>query len=274
MYFGRFLFLPIAATLVLGESAETTAPSLVARSVTAMDANWEQAPNYSFVERDLSGKKDAEWRSKTFEVTMIDGSPYRRLLAVNDHPVASAVAAEEKRKLEAETQKRQNESTQQRSRRLEKYRKERTQDQAMMQNMAQAFTFRPAGEEVVDGHPCLVFDAEPKREYRPPNRETKVFTGMRGRLWIDKAQHQWVKVEAEVFKSVSFYGFFAKVGPGTRFELEQEPVSGEIWLPKHFKVQVKASALGFIDESSSEDETYRDYRPIAGNSAQMRTTRP
>jgi len=47
--------------------------------------------------------------------------------------------------------------------------------------------------------------------------------GMTGHLWIDQRDSQWVRVEAEVVRPVSFFGFFAKVGKGTRFLLEQEP---------------------------------------------------
>jgi hypothetical protein len=74
-------------------------------------------------------------------------------------------------------------------------------------------------------------------------------------------------VKAEVFKSVNFYGFIAKVGPGTRILLEQEPVADNLWLPKRFNMQVKASALGFFDESSTDDETYREYKPVPKTSA-------
>jgi hypothetical protein len=86
---------------------------------------------------------------------------------------------------------------------------------------------------------------------------------MRGTLWIDKQTYQWVKVEAQVVNPVSFYGFLAKVGPGTRFELEQEPVADNLWLPKHFSVRVNATALmGLFNENSTDDETYRNYRPM------------
>jgi hypothetical protein len=58
------------------------------------------------------------------------------------------------------------------------------------------------------------------------------------------------------------YGIIAKVGPGTHFFLEQAPIAGNLWLPIHFSVSVKASALGFINENSNDDETYRDYKPM------------
>ena len=76
-----------------------------------------------------------------------------------------------------------------------------------------------------------------------------------------------MRVKAEVFKPVSFLGFIAKVGPGTAILLEQEPVADNLWLPKRFSMHVKASALGFFDESSTDDETYREYKPIPKASA-------
>ena len=107
-----------------------------------------------------------------------------------------------------------------------------------------------------------MLNATPKPGYVPLNHEGKVLMGMKGKLWIDQATYQWVKVEAQVVRPVSFFGFFARVGPGTRFVLEQEPVNDNLWLPKHFSVNVVASAFGFIDERSTEDDTYRDYRPM------------
>jgi hypothetical protein len=191
------------------------------------------------------------------------------LIAVDDRPLSSGDQAEEKRKLGREIEKRQHESSREQKRRIAKYQKERRQDYAMLLDMVQVFDFQPAGEENIDGHDCWVFDATPKRGYQPKDRETKVLAGMRGRLWIDKTQNQWVRVRAEVVKPVSFLGFVAKVGPGTRFLLEQEPVADNLWLPKHFSVQVKASAFGFINENSTDDETYREYKPMPRTSAKV-----
>ena len=140
--------------------------------------------------------------------------------------------------------------------------RERGQDHAMMKEMVEAFDFTPAGEEHLAGREVWVLNATPKPGYVPHNHEGRVLMGMKGKLWIDQATYQWVKVDAQVVRPVSFFGFFARVGPGTRFVLEQEPVNDNLWLPKHFSVNVVASALGFIDESSIEDDTYRDYRPM------------
>jgi hypothetical protein len=256
-----FLVLGIAIGCASAAATQPDAAEIIHRSVQNIEADWKQAPGYSFVERDIEGKHHATPTIKTYEVLMIDGSQYNRLTAIDDRPLSSSEQAEEEKKLRAEILKRGRESDRERHRRVARFLKERDQDHAMLKEMVDAFDFRPTGEANVNGHDCWVFEAEPKPGYQPKTRETKVLSGMKGRLWIDKSQYQWVSVQAEVMHSVSMYGI-AKVGPGTHFFLEQAPVAGNLWLPIHFSVSVKASALGFINEDSVDDETYRQYKPM------------
>ena len=128
-----------------------------------------------------------------------------------------------------------------------------------MSQMAIAFTFHLAGEENVAGRPAYVLIASPKPGYRPINRQAKVLIGMQGKMLIDKHEFHWAKVEAEVIHPVTFAGFLARVGPGTRFELEKEPVNGTlrgtIWQPKRFEVHVAASVL-FWQRNSTTIDTF------------------
>ncbi|MFZ0537399.1 MAG: hypothetical protein WAM47_11070, partial [Candidatus Sulfotelmatobacter sp.] len=95
-------------------------------------------------------------------------------------------------------------------------------------------------------------------DYRPPNMETEALTGMEGKLWIDRASFQWVKVEAQVMHPVSIAGFLAQVEPGTHFELEKQPVAPDIWLPRHFAMKAHAKILFVIPHRDQEDDTYFD----------------
>jgi len=133
-----------------------------------------------------------------------------------------------------------------------------------MVQMTKAFQYKLLGNETVRGHKCYVIQATPKPGYAPPNRETRVLTGMRGKMWIDADQFQWVKVEAEVFRPVAFGLFIAHVQPGTEFNLEDEPVADGVWLPSHFSTRVKARVLGLWSRNSHDDETYTEYRPMSG----------
>jgi hypothetical protein len=255
-----FLALAVFPAILLAQPPD--AREIVRRSVAAQTADWNAAPNYSFVERDTVAKHGAA-TSKTYEVLMIEGSQYNKLIAAGGRPLLHGEQADEDRKLQQEIQRRKRESPSARARRVAKYERERQQDHAMMLEMGEGFSFKLAGSEKVDGHDTWVLDATPKPGYQPKTRDTKVLTGMKGKLWVDKEQYHWVKVEAEVFKPVSFYGFLAKVGPGTRFVLENEPVDGGVWLPKHFAVKVNSTTFGFINHDSDNDETYRDYQSNA-----------
>jgi hypothetical protein len=271
---GRVLLLTaIALRLCLAQATAPDPQEIVRNSVDEIREDWAEAPRYSYLERDVDSKRNAPAMARTYRVLMIDGSPYNLVTAVNDQPLGSAEKAAEQRKLEREIEKRRNESDRERRRRVVKYDKERDHDHAMLQDMVNAFEFHLAGEAQVDGHASWVLDAEPKPGFEPSNHEGKVLKGMKGRLWIDKATNQWVKVHAEVVKPVTFYGFLAKVGPGTEFDLEQEPVANGLWLPKAFAVRVKATALGLFSENSNENETYRDYQPMPQASALLQSTK-
>jgi hypothetical protein len=240
--------------------------AIVGKSVLVNNVDWNAQPEYSFHRDDVKGRHDLVNLNRTdqcrvYEITTIEGSPYERLVAINNHPLSSAQQREEQSKLDRETLRRQRETARERKSRLASYGDERAEQHMLMQQLVAAFAFELVGEEQLDGIACYVLDAKPNAEYRPPVEKARVLTGMKGRLWIDKAQYHWVRVEAEVTKPVEFGFFIAKVKPGTTFELRQAPVGG-VWLPKSFLETVNASVLGFYGFQTREETYYSDYRQV------------
>lgn len=235
-----------------------TVEEIVERSVENSNADWAAAPQFSFTEKDVI-TKGGKRTVKTYQVLTIEGSPYNKLLAVNDEKLTPAEAASEQRKLQGEINRRHAETRSVRQKRIAEYQQERRQNHALMQEMVKAFKFKLLGEDTVSGRRCFVLDATPRAAYQPTSRDTKVLKGMRGKMWIDMEQYQWVKVHAEVFQPVAFGLFIAHVQPGTDFLLEQEPVQGNIWLPTHFVSHVKAEVMVWA-HNSVDDETYSGYR--------------
>ncbi len=264
----------LLACFCLPATAGLDVVALVSKSVAQTERNWREAPNYVHTEHDIQEKLDGKGQSKTrvdktYEVYVIDGSQYNRLLAVNGKPLAPEADRAEQARMKAETERRLHESPSQRAKRVAKYERERSQDQAMMREMASAFDWKLAGEDQVNGRAAYVLEATPKRGYVSKMRDLKVLTGMKGKLWIDKAESQWVKVEAEVVRPVSFYAV-ATVSPGTKFILEQEPVGEGLWMPKHFAVRVNSSVL-FFARNSNDDERYSGYKRTSGQEARTKT---
>lgn len=261
--------------LACGSMAVLASPpdarELMSRAVKVTEANWIQAPGYSFTRSDVKTKHDAAPVRNRYEVLMIEGSPYLKLIAQDGQPLSGTQAEAQEQSYQREISRRQHESPRERRKRIEKFTADRNRDHALLMELCDAFDYTVAGEESLGGRDVWVLHGTPKRDYVPKNREGKVLAGMEVTFWIDKQTYQWPRIEAEVKTPVSFYGAIGKVDPGTRFLLEQEPVSKDLWLPKHFQVHVIATALGFINEDSSSEETYTNYRqagPEAAASAQ------
>ncbi len=250
------LLLLLSSAMVWSQTPD--AKEIVRRSVIANESDWRILPQFAHNETDVE-LKDGKRTTKTYEQTMIDGSPYQRLTAINGQPLPPDKQKEEDAKYRKEIEKRQNESASERASRVAKFKQERASDHLLMNEMVNAFDFTLAGEDKVNGHPVWVLDATPKAGYRPVNSDAKVLTGMKGRLWIDKTGYHWVRVSADVTTPVTMR-HIAKVGPGTRFTFEQEPVAGgQYWLPRHFLQEVNAKVLGIAKYGSRDEEFYSNY---------------
>jgi hypothetical protein len=239
--------------LVLG--AQPDLLSIIQKSVAANQMDWNAALNYSFQETDRD-----KGSSKTYQVEMVEGSPYQTLIALNGKPLRSAERVEQAGRRQKLIAQRQTESSVDKQRRIAKYEADRRQEHLLMQQLTEAFRFTYIGERIINGFSVFVLRATPLRGYQPPNMEPQVLPGMQGQLWIDKKTFQWVKVTARVIRPVSIEGILAQVEPGTYFELEKTPVAAGVWLPKHFVMKSHSKILFMIGHNTQADESYFDYK--------------
>jgi hypothetical protein len=249
---------------LISASPQDNVASIIQRSVEANNRDWAAAPKFDYSERERDNDG-----SKTYTVTMLFGSPYERLVAINDNPLSPQREREEQKKFENAVSQRRNESQARRSARIAKFEAERKRDHTMMEQLTRAFDFRLLGRENLKGHKVFVIGATPRQDYRPPNRDSQVLTGMEGKLWVDEETFQWVKVEAHVTRPVGIMGFLARVDPGTQFQLEKLPVSGDIWLATHFSVKSNTQVMLLVRRRSEHDEAYYDYHPASPSSASV-----
>lgn len=261
---GRRAVLALALTPTIVLCAAPDVQTIIQKSVKANEKDFEAAPYFNYREEDRDGSS-----SKTYQVYMIEGSPYQRLIAVNGKPLSKEQSAQEEKKLEQERSKRKSESSSERKDRIAKFEKDRHRDHELMQQLTKAFDFKLAGTRKLQSREVYLLKATPKPGYNPPNMETQVLLGMEGQLWIDTQTYQWVKVTAKVIRPVSIEGFLAQVQPGTRFELEKMPVGNGIWQPKHFSMKSHSKVLFLFNRRSQADETYFDYQRIAGSGQQQ-----
>jgi len=239
-------------------SAQDEVASIIRQSTEANDRDWAAAPGFDSSERDRTKVGD-----KTYAVTMLDGSPYQRLIAVNGHELDADKQQQEQKKYQDAVTQRQHESPDKRSERIAKYQADRKRDHTMLEQMTAAFDFHLVGKHMLSGHRVYELKATPRQGYKPPDRDSQVLTGMEGTLWIDQKTFQWVKVEAHVIHPVRIEGFLAEVEPGTSFELENRPVTSDIWLASRYSMRSNAKVMLLIRRKGAEEDTFFDYHKAA-----------
>jgi hypothetical protein len=238
-----------------GNGAPPDVVTIIRNSVAANQRDWDAAPAYAFKEtdRDRNG-------SKTYQISMIAGSPFQELIAVNGKPPPGGEQAKQAELQRQAIATHQTETSAEKERRIEAYVSGRRRDHVLMTQLTDAFNFTLVGERTLNGFGVYLLNATPRSGYRPPNLESQVLPGMHGQLWIDRTTFQWVKVTARVIRPVSIEGILAQVQPGTFFQLEKKPLTGDIWLPSHFVMRSHSRILFLIGHDTQANEIYFDYR--------------
>lgn len=149
--------------------------TIVRRSMAANRADWAAAPDYAYMKR----TRDDDG-TKTYDVTMILGSSYKRLVNDADTLLSAAEQVKEEGKLRAAVVKREAESPDQRASRIAEYQKQRERAHRILEEMPRAFDYTVATTRPVDSRTVYVLQATPRKGYNPPNVESRVLTAMRG----------------------------------------------------------------------------------------------
>jgi hypothetical protein len=247
------------------------AREIVLRSVKLDSDNYRIARNYTFVERNETRQLDGQGRLKerrvlTHDVTLLEGLPYLRLIARNDQPLPPAEEKKEREKLRKSIAERQKETPDQRAKRLADWEKKRREDREPLLEIPDAFDLRIAGEERVDGKDAWIIDATPRPGYRGRSRLARLFPKFKGRLWIDKQDYIWVKVDCEALDNISFGLFLARLQKGARMTFEQTRVNDEVWLPKRVTIELAARVLLLKNIRAQVEVSYKDYRKFQSDS--------
>jgi hypothetical protein len=97
-------------------------------------------------------------------------------------------------------------------------------------------------------------------------KRAEILTHLRGRIWVDQADYQWVKAEVEVIQPISFGLGLVRLAPGSILNFDQVRVNDEVWLPAHISVRADAR-LAYLRKLREElDVTYRDYQKFQADS--------
>ncbi len=238
--------------------------AIVKRSLEAEEASWKRDSRYNLVQRvethDLDGNnRRKETQIRTFRWQVVEGAPFRRLIAQDDKPLTDEQEAREQERFEKAIEERRNESPAERAERLENYEKRRTENRAAVREIPEAFSFRLLGEEVINGRPAYVIEGKPRPGYRHRDRRAKLFTELHGKMWVDKEDFRWVRVEGELADTVTFGWIMVRLHKGSRIRIEQMRLPDGEWVPSNLWTHLSVR-LGLIRHVHVEHTAdYREY---------------
>lgn len=254
----------VAAGLATGLAAQD-AREIVRKSVELDQANWLRMRDYTWVARSTERHFDSDGKVKSteengWETVMLDGEPYRRMLERDGRPLPPAEQKKQQDKLDKSVAKLARETPEEKRHRLADYEARRRKEREFLRQIPDAYDLRIEGEAQVDGHDAWVIAGTPKAGYHASDRDAKALLKIRGKIWVDKSNYQWVRLEAETTETIAFGLFLARLNPGAKLVFEQTHASDDLWLPKRIYMK-GAGRLGLIKRIAMDQEiTWSDYR--------------
>lgn len=250
------------------------------RAVAEKDiANDVKQRDYTYFQREEEHKLDGEGKEKSqetrsYEIMMLYGQQVRRLIARNDKPLSAQESAKEEKKIQEVMHKREQETPEQRGKRLQKEIRDREEQRAFVREIADAYNFRLLGTETRDGRETYIIDADPRPGFHPHLKDARYLPKFRGRIWIDSAETQWVKLEVEAIDTVSWGLFLARLHKGSWISIELTHVNEEVWLPKSVSLKLSARVALLKNYNVIEDVSYRDYKKFRSDTKIVPMTEP
>jgi len=227
--------------------------------------NDKKQRDYTYIQREEEHKLDGQGQvksseSRTYEIMVLYEEPVHKLIARNNQPLSDSDARKEDEKVQKIIEKRKNESESNRRKRVEKQDHDREEARQFVKEIVDAYNFRLAGEENLDGRETVVIDAEPRPGYEPHMKNARFLPKFRFRVWLDRAEKQWVKLDIQCIDTVSVGLFLARLHKGSSIQIEQLRVNDEVWLPKHVSLKLDARVALLKGVNIAEDVSYRDYK--------------
>jgi hypothetical protein len=248
------------------ELPPTSDPKEIVRRAVEIDhRSIELARHYTCQQREVEKRlgKNGEVKSteiRTYDDNFYYGEEYSRLVQKDDKPLSAEEQKKEDEKLEKFLAKLRNRTEEEQEKQLAKEKKEREQGRAFLNDMVNAYDFTLAGEEKVDGVDTWVIQATPRKDFHPTQPHADILSKIKGKLWIEKKDYNWVKVEAESIDTISFGLFLFRIHKGSHFSFEKLHVNDEVWLPRRFYVNGGARLALLKNEAVDQEDIFSNYK--------------
>ena len=209
----------------LPESSELTR-RMIERALAV--ARGEHTPHYTYEKRSLLEHLDASGQTNTteqklYQVTLIAGYPFNRLVKVQGRDLTSEESKKEERKEERFRQRYVGADPKKMAARKESW---------VTQQLLDRYEFVVQERVLVKNRPTLVVNFKPKAENLPNQAiQDRILNRMAGTLWVDEQDADTARISAHLTETASL-GWFGVLGSLSRCDLslERQRLPDGVWV--------------------------------------------
>jgi hypothetical protein len=224
--------------------------ALIARAAERERAELENPKPYRYQER-----LDWSWGTETRQVIETSEGRADRIILFNGEPLSPEQQAKQQHRLEKLLSDRDALKNELKDQKSETQRRIR-----IVKAFPKAFFFDYAGME----KRLLRFNFRPEPDFSPKDRETQMYRGMEGSVWIEPSQERIVRIEGILVKDVSFgWGIVGRLNKGGIYEIAQTQLAPGKWRITTLDVNLKGKMFLFNSFRFQRKETNSRFQPVS-----------
>ena len=134
-------------------------------------------------------------------------------------------------------------------------------------DVVNALQFKVEGRALHEGVPAIVVTFTPKPGAMPETRQGRIAQKFGGKVWIDEAAMEVMRMEAKAIDDISFgYGLIARLNEGTVATVTRRRIDRDLWLPTQLTIKGRGRAAVFRTLVLDFTADWFDYRRLEGDS--------
>ena len=224
--------------------------ALITRAAERERAELENPKPYRYQER-----LDWNWGSETRSVIETAEGRADRIVLFKGEPLSPEQQAKQQHRLEKLLSDRDTLKNELKDQKSETQRRIR-----IVRAFPMAFFFDYAGLD----KGLLRFNFRPDPDFSPKDRETQMYRGMEGSVWIEPAQERIVRIEGILVKDVNFgWGIVGHLNKGGIYEIAQTQLSPGKWRITKLNVDLKGKTFLINSFRFQRKETNSRFQPVS-----------
>jgi len=183
--------------------------------------------------------REKKRKSSTYEVIPLMDGVYRKLIKRNGKLLSKVEARKQQKKADSRLDKGKHFSAVAQSKLVLKRSERQRKEVQFWDEVIGAFHFRYLGLETYGGRNVAMLELLPHEGYKPSEKEFRILTKLKGRVWVDIRDLQITEVKLEFIKAFKIgMGIVVKVNKGASLWIQQRKVQDTAWFPRRFELNL------------------------------------